>query len=91
MAARSTRSGAAEMTERVPGSTSTDPDPLLHSQRLTAGRTTGHAEFWRRRRLLGALLEPFSCVSWIPCVNAAETHETIRQESGMRYHPNHTI
>ena len=27
-----------------------------------------------------------SCVSWMYCVNAAETHETFHQESGMRYH-----
>lgn len=27
-----------------------------------------------------------SCVSWVYSVNAAETHETIYRESGMRYH-----
>ena len=26
-----------------------------------------------------------SCVSWMHCVYAAETHETFHQESGMRY------
>jgi len=26
-----------------------------------------------------------SCVSWMHWMNAAETHETFRQESGMRY------
>jgi hypothetical protein len=33
-----------------------------------------------------------SCVSWMDSVNAAETHETFHQESGMRYQPsNHNI
>jgi hypothetical protein len=27
-----------------------------------------------------------SCVSWVRWMNAGETHETFRQESGMRYH-----
>ena len=30
---------------------------------------------------------PVSCVSWMYSVDAAETHETIRWESGMRYQP----
>jgi hypothetical protein len=33
-------------------------------------------------------MDPVSCVSyvsWVYCVYAAETHETFRQESGMRY------
>jgi hypothetical protein len=42
--------------------------------------------------LIGALMDPVSCVScasWVYSVNAGETHETIHQESGMRYqiHP----
>ncbi len=32
----------------------------------------------------GALMSPVSCVSWMYCVHAAETHETFHQESGMR-------
>ena len=30
-------------------------------------------------------------VSWMYCVNAADTHETFHQESGMRYHAHTTI
>lgn len=26
-----------------------------------------------------------SCVSWVHCVNLAETHETFHRKSGMRY------
>lgn len=32
-----------------------------------------------------------SCVSWMYCVDAAETHETFNWESGMRYHAHTTI
>jgi hypothetical protein len=40
---------------------------------------------------MGALIDHVSfvpCVSWCYRVNAAETHETVRWESGMRYHHN---
>lgn len=40
------------------------------------------------RALIGALMDPVSCVScvsWMHWVYAAETHETFQQESGMRY------
>jgi hypothetical protein len=43
---------------------------------------------WSEGALIGALMDPVSCVScvsWMYCVNAAETHETFHQESGMRY------
>ncbi len=38
--------------------------------------------------LIWTLIDPVSCVScvsWMYSVNAAETHETFHQESGMRY------
>jgi hypothetical protein len=38
-------------------------------------------------------MDPVSCVSyvsWVYCVYAAETHETFRQESGMRYQFRHS-
>jgi hypothetical protein len=40
---------------------------------------------------MGALIPPVSyvsCVSWMHWVNAAETHESVHRESGMRYHSN---
>lgn len=53
---------------------------------------------WRRRRaelgwtLIWTLIPPVSCVSCVSSwysVNAAETHETIHWESGMRYQITH--
>ena len=50
---------------------------------------------WREPwTLIWTLMDPVACVSCVSSwywVNAAETHETFRRESGMRYHPYHDI
>jgi hypothetical protein len=50
-----------------------------------ASTLTASAPLLDPYRTLTGSVSYVSCVSWMYWVNAAETHETLRWESGMRY------
>ncbi len=86
----SARDGGARRLPRA-----SDFGSVARSQRLTFGVADGNPQAPPRARTpIWTLIDPVSCVScvsWWYSVNAAETHETIHTESGMRYHPHTTI
>jgi hypothetical protein len=64
------------------------PRPSGSSDIASATRCSGACRTTGPWSLSWTLMDPVSCVSCVSswyCVNAAETHETFRRESGMRY------